>query len=156
MLVERSKDIISSPMEFEPGERAKKSLQMARVRSKDTGPEMAVRRALHARGYRFRLHRKNLPGRPDIVLPSRQTLVFVHGCFWHGCGRCDRGLRQPKTRATFWASKISANRERDMRNAATLEAMGWRILTIWECDIRNPGRLEAILDEMLPHVRVCT
>ncbi len=127
---------------------------MARVRSKNTGPEIAVRRALHARGYRFRLHRKDLPGKPDIVLPKLGLAILVHGCFWHGCPKCDRGRRQPKTNAPFWTAKLTANRERDVRSIAALEAAGWTVTVLWECDIRARAGLDAALDICLPSVRV--
>jgi DNA mismatch endonuclease (patch repair protein) len=127
-----------------------KSRQMARVRSKNTEPEVTVRRALHARGFRFRLHRRDLPGKPDIVLPRHGLAILVHGCFWHGCPRCDRGRRAPKTNVPFWTAKLTANRERDVRTAAALEAAGWRVAVLWECDIRTPGRLEDVLDLWLP------
>ena len=128
---------------------------MAQVRSKDTAPEMAVRRALHARGYRFRLHRKDLPGRPDIVLPRYRLAIFVHGCFWHGCPRCDRGLRRPKRNASFWGAKLEGNRERDARNVAALEALGWTVVVAWECDVRGLDQLNNTLDVCLQSVRIC-
>ena len=98
-----------------------KSLQMARVRSKNTEPEIVVRQALHARGYRFRLHRKDLPGTPDIVLPKHRLAILVHGCFWHGCPRCDRGRRLPKTNAPFWIAKLTPT-----RNATSVPSPRWR------------------------------
>lgn len=130
-----------------------RSAQMSRVRSKDTAPELAVRRGLHARGLRFRLHRRDLPGRPDLVLPRHRAVVFVHGCFWHGCPRCDRGLRKPKSNATFWAVKVEANRARDQRNTEALKAAGWKVEVIWECDTRDRVRLGAILDRLAASVR---
>jgi DNA mismatch endonuclease (patch repair protein) len=132
-----------------------KSRQMARVRSKNTEPEIAVRQALHARGYRFRLHRKDLPGRPDIVLPRHRLVIFVHGCFWHGCIRCDRGLRQAKTNASFWSAKLAANKERDLRNIAELTTIGWKVAIVWECDARDAQRLAECLDGCLLPVRIC-
>ena len=96
---------------------------MGRIRGKDTKPELRVRKALHAAGYRFRLHRKDLPGRPDITLPRHRTVIFVHGCFWHGHEGC-KANRIPKTNPEFWSAKIDRNRERDARNRAELEAMG--------------------------------
>ena len=130
-----------------------RSLLMARVRSRDTAPEVAVRRAIHARGFRFRLHPRMLPGRPDIVLPAHRLAVFVHGCFWHGCPACDRGLRRPKTNAAFWDAKLAENRARDARTIAALKAMGWRVAVIWECAARDPARLAAELDRILPAER---
>ena len=98
---------------------------MARVRSKDTAPELAVRRALHARGFRYRLHRRDLPGSPDVILPRHRLALFVHGCFWHGCLACDRGLRRPKSNIQFWETKLAENRARDARNVSALEGPGW-------------------------------
>ena len=112
-----------------------RSRLMARIRGKNTAPELAVRRALHAAGFRFRLHRRDLPGTPDIVLPRYQIAIFVHGCFWHG-HECAKGSL-PKSREDYWETKIYANRERDKRKRLELEAAGWRIVTIWECEIRN-------------------
>jgi DNA mismatch endonuclease (patch repair protein) len=137
------------------GNLASKSHQMGRVRSKDTAPEMAVRRALHARGFRFRLHRKDLPGKPDIVLPRHRLVILVHGCYWHGCSRCDRGLRRPKRNVVFWSAKLAVNKERDMRNIAALETLGWTVAIAWECDTRDPGRLQVTLDACLQSVRFC-
>ena len=134
------------------GRNLAKSLQMARVRTKDTAPEIAVRRALHARGFRFRLHRADLPGKPDIVLPRHRLVLFVHGCFWHGCPNCDRGLRKPRSNVAFWTSKIAATAERDARHVAALDAAGWRVAVIWECDVRDRRRLADRLDACLPRV----
>jgi len=126
-----------------------RSALMARVRAKDTAPELAARQALHARGLRFRLHRRDLPGRPDIVLPRYQLAILVHGCFWHGCARCDRGRRRPQTNVEFWRSKLESNRQRDTRNLTTLEALGWKTAVLWECDVRSPERLQKALDNVL-------
>ena len=109
---------------------------MAAIRSANTKPEVRVRAALHALGYRFRLHRKNLPGRPDIVLPKYGTAIFVHGCFWH-CHRCKYGSVVPATRADFWVAKRGGNVARDRRNASALRKLGWRVLTLWECEVRT-------------------
>lgn len=114
----------------------KRSEVMARVRGKDTGPELAVRSYLHRQGLRFRLHRRELPGRPDIVLPARRVAVLVHGCFWHGHVGCKRASL-PKTRAAFWADKIAANRARDARSIRALKAVGWHPIVVWECSIGN-------------------
>lgn len=122
---------------------AKRSALMSRIRSKDTKPEMAVRSMLHALGYRFRLHRKDLPGRPDIVLPRHRKIVLVQGCFWHG-HNC-RLASHPKSNAGYWSAKISGNRARDARNRATLEMQGWKILELWECEIHKPEQLYAAL-----------
>lgn len=109
---------------------------MAKVRSKNTGPETAVRRAAHAAGFRFRLHRRDLPGTPDLVFPCFRAAMFVHGCFWHGHG-FKKG-RLPKSRQDYWVPKITANRARDAAKQAQLEAAGWRVLTTWECEIGTP------------------
>ncbi len=113
-----------------------RSAQMALVRGKNTKPELRVRRALHAAGVRFRLHVAKLPGKPDIVLPSRRIAIFVHGCFWHrhSAPSCKRA-RLPKSRADFWVPKLEANRCRDMRNEAALRDLGWDVRVIWECEL---------------------
>jgi DNA mismatch endonuclease (patch repair protein) len=117
-----------------------RSRVMAAITGKDTRPERIVRRRLHALGYRFRLHRKDLPGRPDVVLPRHGAVVFVHGCFWHGHPRCRRA-RLPATRTDFWRDKIEKNRARDRRDRAALRRLGWRVLTLWECSLRDEERL---------------
>jgi DNA mismatch endonuclease (patch repair protein) len=115
-----------------------RSAQMARVRGRDTKPEMRVRRALHAAGLRYRLHAKALPGKPDIVLPSRKVAVFVHGCFWHRHPDPDCKLaRLPKTRLDFWIPKLEGNRARDERKKAEIEALGWTVVVVWECEIKD-------------------
>lgn len=116
---------------------------MARFRAKDTKPEMLVRRALHAAGRRFRLHRKDLPGKPDIVLPRDRSIVLVHGCFWHGHFDCSLA-RVPKTQTTFWRAKFENNRARDERVRNALQALGWRVIEIWECEAKS-GHLDDIL-----------
>lgn len=108
---------------------------MQSVRSKDTGPELAIRRALFAAGYRYRLHRKNLPGTPDIVFPSRMKAIFVHGCFWHSHD-CAKG-RPSKSRIEYWGPKIDTNRARDERNTTAMEALGWRVLHVWQCELAD-------------------
>ncbi|WP_089923294.1 very short patch repair endonuclease [Caulobacter sp. UNC279MFTsu5.1] len=123
----------------------KRSLQMSRIRSADTKPEILVRRAIHARGFRFRLQRRDLPGRPDIVLPRHRLAIFVHGCFWHQHQGC-KLASTPKTRQDYWEPKLAGNVERDARAVGALEAMGWRVQVIWECDTRKPDRLAARLD----------
>ncbi len=118
---------------------AERSALMARIRGVDTKPELAVRRALHAKGYRYRIHVRGLPGRPDLVFAKRRTAVFVHGCFWHrhGCSRTST----PKSRADFWQGKFDANVERDRRNEALLVHEGWRIFVAWECEIERDETL---------------
>lgn len=118
--------------------KAKRSEMMAGIKGKDTRPEMLIRRALHARGYRFRLHRKDLPGRPDIVLPKHRAVIFINGCFWHGHD-CHL-FKWPKTREDFWREKIGRNKVRDQAKRAALEQAGWRVLVIWECALKGKGR----------------
>lgn len=112
-----------------------RSALMSRIGSKNTAPEIVVRRLLHSMGYRFRLHRKDLPGTPDIVLPARRTAIFVHGCFWHAHG-CKIG-RPPKTRPEFWGPKLERNRQRDREKVAALRAAGWTVETVWQCETRD-------------------
>jgi DNA mismatch endonuclease (patch repair protein) len=121
---------------------------MRRVKGKDTTPERAVRSLLHRMGYRFRLHRKDLPGHPDIALPGRKFVVFVHGCFWHGHD-CARGARQPKANADYWTAKIARNRTRDEKNLAALAASGWRAKVVWECELKEIGKVERTLRRFL-------
>ena len=116
-----------------------RSWNMSRIRGRNTQPELAVRSALHRAGYRFRLHRKDLPGRPDIVLPKHRTVVFVHGCFWHRHPGC-RFAYTPKSRVAFWQKKFDDNVARDRRNVRALRALGWRVITVWECQTGSPGR----------------
>ena len=120
-----------------------RSRMMSSIRGKDTQPELIVRRYLHACGFRFRLHRKDLPGRPDLVLPKWRVALFVHGCFWHGHQKC-RYFRLPNTRHEFWKAKIQGNRIRDIRAEKRLSEQGWHVLTIWECALRD-CRKEALL-----------
>jgi DNA mismatch endonuclease (patch repair protein) len=116
-------------------------LNMSRIRGKDTKPELLLRRGLHARGLRYRLHCEDLPGRPDLVFPRFRAAVLVHGCFWHGHD-CPL-FKLPETRREFWQAKIDGNRARDLRDRSRLAAGGWRVLTIWECALRGPGRLSS-------------
>ena len=120
---------------------------MRRVGSKDTGPELTVRRLLTSLRLRYRLHRKDLPGAPDIVLPGRRLALFVHGCFWHGHD-CKRGARAPKTNEGYWRAKIARNVERDAASLAALAQLGWRAEVIWECDLKSPDALMAKLAEL--------
>ncbi len=115
----------------------KRSWLMGLVRSKDTNPEIVVRRIVYALGFRYRLHGKSLPGRPAIVFAGRRSVIFVNGCFWHQHNACNRAKR-PGTRAEYWASKLDRNIERDRRNLLQLRRRGWRVMTIWECQLRNP------------------
>ena len=116
-----------------------RSHNMSRIRGRDTKPEMLIRRGLHRRGLRYQLHRRDRPGRPDLVFPSARCVVFVHGCFWHGHA-CPM-FRLPATRTEFWKQKIEANRARDARSADALAAADWRSLTVWECALRGRARL---------------
>lgn len=122
---------------------AARSAQMALVRDRDTKPEMRVRRALHAVGLRYRLHVRSLPGTPDLVFPSPRVALFVHGCFWHRHPGC-AAARLPKSRLEFWEKKLDGNVERDKRNRAALEAAGWKVIEIWECETRRPEILESL------------
>jgi DNA mismatch endonuclease (patch repair protein) len=124
-----------------------RSALMSRIRGKDTAPELVVRRLLHAHGYRFRLHRRDLPGTPDIVFPSRRKVIFVNGCFWHAHG-CRIG-RPPKSRPEFWLPKLQKNRSKDARNLRALRGLGWQVLTVWQCQTKSQGRLEAKLFSFL-------
>lgn len=113
-----------------------RSRMMASIRARDTKPELQVRRYLHVCGLRFRLVRKDLPGKPDLVLPRWRAVVFVHGCFWHGHSGC-RYAAVPKTRTEFWTKKIATNAVRDTRSADALIALGWRVFVVWECALRD-------------------
>ena len=115
---------------------ADRSRMMAGIKGKNSQPELLVRRMLFASGYRFRLHRRNLPGTPDIVMPGRKVAIFVHGCFWHRHHGC-RFAKIPATRADFWKAKLEANVERDRRAVEKLLALGWRVLRVWECSKRD-------------------
>lgn len=121
---------------------------MAAIRSSDTKPELLIRKSLHARGYRYRLHDRQLPGRPDIVLPKYNAAIFVHGCFWHGHD-CHL-FKWPKTRSEFWQSKIFANIERDEKNRKSLLNAGWRVAMVWECQMKGKRRqpLEVSLSQL--------
>lgn len=130
-----------------PGQRSER---MGRVRNKDTKPELRVRRLVHAMGYRFRLHRKDLPGKPDLVFPSRQAVILVHGCFWHRHPDPACPLtRTPKSRLEFWGPKFESNRARDIRNEAELTRLGWRVLTVWECGLRDVEGLRRTIEAFL-------
>lgn len=130
---------------FTPGQR---SAVMAAVKGRGTRPEMIVRRLAHALGYRYRLHRKDLPGNPDLVFAGRGAVIFVHGCFWHGHD-CPRGARQPKQNAAYWTAKIARNRARDAASEAALAQAGWRVLTVWECQMKDTGALAGRLKAFL-------
>lgn len=124
-----------------PGVKPAVSFAMSQVHQKDTKPEMVVRRLAHALGYRFRLHRKNLPGTPDLVFPRRRKAILVHGCFWHGHD-CARGQRLPKANTNYWVAKIGRNIVRDAAVVEALKAADWQVLTVWECETGVAGRAQ--------------
>ena len=115
----------------------KRSEIMARVHSANTTPEVRVRKLLHSMGYRFRLHRRDLPGNPDIVLPKYKTVLFIHGCFWHGCPTCKHAKIRPVANADYWNKKLNRTTERDKNNIAALKHIGWRVMIIWECETKK-------------------
>ena len=124
-----------------------RSENMSRIRAKNTQPELKVRRALWAAGLRYRLHDKRLPGNPDIVFPGRRTVVFIHGCFWHGHEGCSN-FRTPKTRTEWWTEKLERNKARDDQVTSELKTRGWRVLVIWECEVDDPARLAALVERV--------
>jgi DNA mismatch endonuclease (patch repair protein) len=125
-----------------------RSRVMASVHSKNTQPEIIVRSALHRLGFRFRLHRKDLPGNPDIVLPSRKITIFVHGCFWHG-HNCPHGQRLPTSNVQYWRNKIAKNTERDIKVQSEIKLLGWQSIVIWECETLNINALSKQLIEAI-------
>lgn len=125
-----------------------KRAEMAAIRQKDTAPELRVRRWLHRAGFRFRLHRSDLDGTPDIVLPRHKLCIFVHGCFWHQHTDCMRATL-PRTNVEFWREKFLKNRERDLRVATTLRAAGWRVAIIWECQTKTSAKLDEAIRTIL-------
>lgn len=120
--------------------RAERSHRMSLIRSKNTKPEVALRSMLHAQGYRFRIHRRDLAGSPDVVFPSRRKVIFVHGCFWHGHEGC-KVANVPKTRTEYWQLKFAKNKARDRENEDRLRNLGWNIMVVWECELREKARL---------------
>ena len=130
----------------------KRSEIMARVPIAGTKPELLVRRIAHRLGYRFRLHRDSLPGRPDLVFPRHRKVIFVHGCFWHGHRGCRKAIR-PKTNTVFWDRKLSRNMERDLENAAALREKGWTAFVVWECETRDREQLAARIERFLGNGR---
>jgi DNA mismatch endonuclease, patch repair protein len=132
----------------EPPVSSERSRLMSKVRQKDTKPEMLIRRLLHALQYRYRLHQRTLPGSPDLVFPSRRKVLFVHGCFWHRHAGCVK-TTSPKTRKEFWKSKFAANQDRDRRNNRKLEALGWDVGVIWECETQDVRTLARKLRKFL-------
>lgn len=138
------KGVCSVPDVFTPEERSR---IMGRIRAKDTAPEMVVRRIAHALGYRYRLHRSDLPGKPDLVFPMYRSVIFVNGCFWHGHS-CRRGAL-PASNAEFWSKKIGATQARDERSRAELEREGWRVMTLWQCELHERAEVAARIDAFL-------
>lgn len=128
-----------------------RSYNMSKIKGKDTKPEIMVRKYLFAHGFRYRINDKKLPGKPDIVLPKYKTVIFVHGCFWHGHEGC-RYFVPPKTRTEWWMNKIKGNTENDQRKKQQLEQAGWQIITIWECEL-NKSKREITLPELITKIR---
>ena len=129
-----------------------RSYNMSRIRGKNTKPEILVRKGLHARGFRFRLHNKKLPGSPDIVLPKYGVAIMVNGCFWHGQKGCKYATK-PKSNVGFWDAKIARNRHRDEVTEAHLQALGWHVITIWECELRTSSQLDDRLNTLTEEIR---
>lgn len=130
-----------------------RSATMRAVKSKNTSPELHVRRLVYSFGYRYRLHRKDLPGTPDLVLAKQKKVIFVHGCFWHGHG-CKRGARKPKTNFAYWSAKINRNKERDEQHVQKLKELGWNVLIVWECELMNSVQREIIEQQIREYVYV--
>ncbi len=123
---------------------------MSRIKGKDTKPEMLVRKFLHAQGFRYKLHDKSLPGKPDIVLPKYKTVIFIHGCFWHGHTNC-KYFTIPKTRTQWWINKINTNKTNDAKAVKALKKEGWKVIVIWECKLK-PARMERVLTSLLKKI----
>jgi DNA mismatch endonuclease, patch repair protein len=128
--------------------KAERSSLMSRVRGKDSKPEMVVRRIVHRMGFRYRLHAADLPGKPDLVFAARKKIVFVHGCFWHG-HNCRAGRNKPATHTAYWNTKLERNVSRDRATTAKLRRLGWRVLSVWECQLREQERLTYLLRSFL-------
>ena len=129
---------------------AQRSYNMSRIRSTGTKPEMLVRQYLHAKGFRYKLHDKNLPGKPDLVLPKYCTVIFIHGCFWHGHSNC-KYYKVPQTRTNWWLQKIGTNQTNDAKAILALQQQGWKIIIVWECDLKPAkaaGTLQALTDNI--------
>ena len=126
----------------------RRSANMRQIKSKDTTPEIALRSLIHRLGYRFRLHRKDLPGKPDLVFPGSGRVIFLHGCFWHQHASCREG-RMPSSRRDYWVPKLKKNQIRDAHNQASLEEQGWKVLVIWECELRDSRHLTKTLKSFL-------
>lgn len=130
----------------------KRSWNMSRIRGKDTKPEIIVRSMLHRMGYRFRLHRKDLPGKPDIVLPKYNTVIFVHGCFWHRHKGCKYAYT-PKSRVKFWEDKFAGTVKRDKQHLKQLKENDWKVFIVWECETKDMDRLKKIIDKILQEIK---
>jgi DNA mismatch endonuclease, patch repair protein len=126
---------------------AQRSFNMSRIRSRDTKPELLVRRQLHALGYRYTLHNKKLPGRPDMVLPKYNTVIFIHGCFWHGHAGC-KYFKMPGTNTQWWADKIATNKTNDAKAVKALRKAGWQVITVWECRLK-PAKLTTTMQQLI-------
>jgi DNA mismatch endonuclease (patch repair protein) len=129
----------------------RRSANMARIRSQNTSPELTLRKLIHGLGYRFRLHRNDLPGRPDLVFPSRKKVIFVHGCFWHQHGECREG-RVPGSRLEYWGPKLRRNQERDSLAQSSLKQQGWRYLVVWECELKDEAAASHRVTQFLGRV----
>lgn len=131
---------------------ALRSEVMRRVRSKDTGPEMSVRRLVHGMGFRYRVHRRDLPGNPDLVFPGLKKIIFVHGCFWHSHA-CSAGRNRPSSHRAYWLPKLERNRSRDLKNRRKLRGLGWEVMTIWECQLKRAEKIRQKIESFLerPH-----
>ena len=121
---------------------------MSLIRGKDSSPELKLRRLVHGMGFRYRLHVKDLPGKPDLVFPSRRAVIFMHGCFWHRHPGC-KLARMPKSKLDFWRPKLEGNRERDLRNQEILEKLGWHVLVVWECEMKNIEKVSIKVREFI-------
>lgn len=130
----------------------KRSDVMSKIGSKNTKPELILRSALFKKGFRYRVHRKDLPGKPDIVLPKYKTIIFVHGCFWHYHKDCREG-RIPSTNSNFWKTKLLKNVEKDEKNVKSLQEMGWKVMVVWECELEK--HLEEILEKLISEIKIC-
>lgn len=123
--------------------RQQRSYNMSQIKGRDTKPELLVRKFLHAQGFRYKLHDKSLPGKPDIVLPKYKTVIFIHGCFWHGHAHC-RYFTIPKTRTQWWTDKITTNKANDVKAVKALRREGWKVMVIWECKLKKPKLLHTL------------
>jgi DNA mismatch endonuclease (patch repair protein) len=127
----------------------RRSENMRQIRSTDTQPELTVRRFLHSQGLRYRLHARDLPGKPDLVFPALRACLFVHGCYWHGCRKCIDGTRKVRSRTEYWREKIAGNQRRDTKHRRELRALGWSVLVIWECELARAAALRQVAGRLL-------